>query len=141
MNYIKLCEWPTANKLTINISKSKYVIFLTRKMPLPQYPRIDIFDTNRAILCTFGTQTPLNISAYLQTNTLTGKLIQTQTLLTVSKIDGMIAKIRHYVPLSVTIKLSRSLILPYLTHGISGWGQASKSNLEKLLRLQKRVLR
>lgn len=61
--------------------------------------------------------------------------------LKISKIVGMIAKIRHYVPLSVTIKLYQSLILPHLTYGISGWGQASQSNLEKLLRLQKRVPR
>ena len=69
------------------------------------------------------------------------KCLNCKTHMDFSKIVGMIAKIRHYVPLSVTIKLYQSLILPHLTYGISGWGQASQSNLEKLLRLQKRVLR
>ena len=40
----------------------------------------------------------------------------------------------------VTTKLYQSLIYPFLTYGISSWGQAS-SNLQKLLLLQKRALR
>ena len=54
---------------------------------------------------------------------------------------GIIARLRHFVPLSVTTKLCQSLIYPYLTYGISSWCQASQSNLQKLLLLQKRALR
>ena len=61
--------------------------------------------------------------------------------LKISKAIGMMAKLRHFVPLSVLVKLYQSLISPYLIYGISSWGQASQSNLEKLLLLQKRVLR
>ena len=53
----------------------------------------------------------------------------------------MIAKLRHFVPFSILVKLYQSLISPYLMYGISTWGQASQSNLEKLLLLQKRALR
>jgi hypothetical protein len=35
---------------------------------------------------------------------------------------------------------SNSLIAPYLTYGIIGWGRACKTHLTKLLILQKRVL-
>ena len=34
-----------------------------------------------------------------------------------------------------------SLILPYLSYGLAAWGQAAKSHLQKILVLQKRVLR
>ena len=61
--------------------------------------------------------------------------------LKISKAIGMIAKLRHFVPLSVLVKLYHSLISPYLLYGISSCGQASQSNLEKLLLLQKRALR
>ena len=44
---IKLCGWLTDNNLTLNTTKSNYVMFLTRKMPLPYYLRIDLFDTNK----------------------------------------------------------------------------------------------
>ena len=49
--------------------------------------------------------------------------------LKISKTIGIIARLRHFVPLSVTTKLCQSLIYPYLTYGISSWGQASQSNL------------
>ena len=36
---------------------------------------------------------------------------------------------------------SHSLISPYISYGLTAWGQASKSHLEKLLILQKRAVR
>ena len=53
----------------------------------------------------------------------------------------MIAKLRHLVPLSIIVKLYQSPIFPYLVYGISSWGQASQSTLDKLLLLQKRAIR
>ena len=61
--------------------------------------------------------------------------------LKLSKTIGMIAKLRHFVSLSIIIRLYQFLILPYLTYGISTWGQASQSTLDKLLLLQKRAIR
>ena len=60
--------------------------------------------------------------------------------LKISKTTGMIAKLRHFVPLSIIVNLYQSLIFPYLIYGISSWGQASQSTLDKLL-LQKRAIR
>ena len=53
--------------------------------------------------------------------------------LKVSKTISMIAKLRHFVPLSIIVKLYQSLIFPYLIYGISSWGQASQSTLDKLM--------
>ena len=61
--------------------------------------------------------------------------------LKISKTIGMIAKLRHFVSLSIIVRLYQFLILPYLTYGISTWGQASQSTLDKLLLLQKRAIR
>ena len=59
----------------------------------------------------------------------------------ISKTIGMIAKLRHFVPSSVLINIYKSLILPYLTYGLVAWGNASKNYLNKIVVLQKRVLR
>ena len=48
---------------------------------------------------------------------------------------------RHFVPFSTLISIYHSLIKPYLRYGVIVWGQASKSQLNKLLVLQKRALR
>ena len=53
----------------------------------------------------------------------------------------MIAKLRHFAPSSVLTNIYKSLILPYLTYGLVAWGNASKNYLNKIVVLQKRVLR
>ena len=58
-----------------------------------------------------------------------------------SKSVGLIAKLRHFVPQETLITLYWALIHPYLNYGIAIWGQSSRSLFNKLLRLQKRVLR
>ena len=58
-----------------------------------------------------------------------------------SKTIGLFTKLRHSVPQHTLITLYWSLIHPYLNYVIIAWGQASKTLLNKLLLLQKLVLR
>ena len=58
-----------------------------------------------------------------------------------SKIVGILARIRHHVPLNILLQIYRSLIFPYKLYGIPVWGQAAQRDLEKILILQKRALR
>ena len=58
-----------------------------------------------------------------------------------SKIVGILARIRHHVPLHILLQIYRSLIFPYTLYGIPVWGQAAQRDLEKILILQKRALR
>ena len=60
--------------------------------------------------------------------------------LKVSRVTGLIATLRYFVPTHTLLTIYRSLIAPYLTYGLVAWGQASKSSLDKLLTLQKRAL-
>lgn len=59
----------------------------------------------------------------------------------ISRTIGLISKLRHFVPKHTLINIYRSLIAPYLSYGLIVWGQACKSYLDKLLKLQKQVLR
>ena len=61
--------------------------------------------------------------------------------LKISRLVGIIAKLRHYVPKYTLQKVYHGLMHPYLTYGISIWGQAHKTILNPLLVLQKRVIR
>ena len=54
---------------------------------------------------------------------------------------GIIAKIRHYVPRRVLLSVYNSLIVPYLTYGICGWGNCALTFQRKIVSLQKRALR
>ena len=59
----------------------------------------------------------------------------------VSKGIGMIARLRHFVPLATMLNIYRSLIEPYISYGLIAWGQAANIYVNKVLILQKRALR
>ena len=59
----------------------------------------------------------------------------------ISRTIGIIARLRHFIPLSTLLIIYRSLVAPCLTYGVIAWGQAAKSNLRKILILQTRALR
>ena len=59
----------------------------------------------------------------------------------ISKSIGVIAKIRHYVPRRVLLSVYNSLIVPYLTYGICGWGNCALTFQRKIVTLQKRAIR
>ena len=45
------------------------------------------------------------------------------------------------MPTSTLLEIYRPLIEPYISYGLTAWGQAANSSLNKMLILQKRVLR
>ena len=57
-------------------------------------------------------------------------------IIKISRTVGLIAKLRHSV-----FANAYPLIALYLTYGLTVWGQACKSYLDKILKLQKRALR
>ena len=60
--------------------------------------------------------------------------------LKISKIIGVIARLRHFVSLCSLLNIYRSLIFPYMSNGLAAWGQATKPHLQKVIVLPKRVL-
>ena len=54
----------------------------------------------------------------------------------ISRTVGLICKLRHFLPRHTLLTIHRSLVTPYLTYGLTAWGQAYKSYLEKLLKLR-----
>ena len=79
--------------------------------------------------------------SYRQRSLLVLHMEKFNVALKISKTIGVIARLRHFVPLCTLLNIYRSLIFPYLSYGLAAWGQAAKTHLQKLLVLQKRVLR
>ena len=59
----------------------------------------------------------------------------------ISKTIGLISKLRHSIPRHILLYICQTLIHPHLNYGLAVWGQASKTSLNKILTLQKKVLR
>ena len=60
---------------------------------------------------------------------------------TVSKSIGIICRLKHIVPPEVLKTLYSSLILPYFSYCNIVWGNTSRTNLDKLIVLQKKIVR
>ena len=59
----------------------------------------------------------------------------------ISRGVGIINKLKHFVPEGVLYSLYCTLILPYINYGIIAWGSSNKSNLNRILKLQKKSVR
>ena len=56
--------------------------------------------------------------------------------LKISKIIGVIARLRRFVSLCSLLNIYHSLIFPNMTNGLAAWGQATKTRLQKVIVLQ-----
>ena len=59
--------------------------------------------------------------------------MSTKVALKISRIIGVIARLRHFVPLCTLLSIYCSLIFPYMSYCLAAWGQAAKTHLQKLL--------
>ena len=133
-------NWLTSNKLSLNLKKSNFAIFRPYQKKLPFTPKLYIYhpSTNkhkqlecREFVKYLGVLIDYKLSWNNHIDTI---------LLKISRTVGLLSKLRHFVPFSTLISICHSLIAPYLRYGLIAWGQASKSQLNKLLVLQKRAL-
>ena len=132
----KFSKWCAANKLTLNVSKTKLMTFGTRNM---------VKKAKDTVVKIGGT--PLQIVPtykYLGVTldaTLTFDKQVKSTISMVAFKTNLLARIRKYVKESVAIKIYKSMILPYFDYGDVIYNSACKDGLDKLQRLQNRCLK
>ena len=134
-------EWLKANKLSLNIKKSNFVIFRPRQKNMPFIPRIRIFDSVTNTYANLEMKDYVKYLGLMIDSNLSWKYHIESICHKISKSIGIIAKIRHYVPRRVLLSVYNSLIVPYLTYGICGWGNCALTFQRKIVTLQKRALR
>lgn len=136
-----LYNWLTSNKLTLNIKKCNYIIFHPYQKKITDQPEIKIFDNEQNKNICLERKDYIKYLGVIIDKNLSWKYHIDNIVIKISKTVGLIAKLRHYVPFSILLKIYHSLILPYLSYGVVVWGFACKSYLNKILVLQKRALR
>jgi len=117
---VKLTDWFSANKLSINIKKSNYIIFRPRQKR--QTFDIKVTLSNRDIIQVKET---VFLGVILDEH-LTWIPHITNVARKVSKTVGVMYKASYY-----------SLLYPYLQYFVSVWGSTYPSNLNRIFMLQK----
>ena len=136
-----VCNWLNANKLTTNAKKSNFVVFRPRRKRIDHQTCIRIPDNNNNGFVLLECKDYVKSLGVLIDKNLTWKPHIDHIASKISKIVGILARIRHHVPFNILLQIYRSLVFPYTLYGIPVWGQAAQRDLEKILILQKRALR
>jgi hypothetical protein len=131
----KLAEWFRANKLSLNISKTNYILFGFKHGK--QNMCRDILIDGKSIEQVTHTKF---LGVYIDEN-LNWKYHTSQLSIKVSKNVGIINKIKHLLTKELLTSLYYTLIQPYLIYCNIIWGGASKLALYRLSCIQKRAVR
>ncbi len=131
----EVCNWFKANKLSVNASKTNYMILGTPHMTSVKQTDIVLDNTTLdRVQCT-------KFLGVLIDESLTWKNHIDCVSKTISRNIGIMNKLKHYVPDHILHTLYCTLVLPYLNYGILVWGNTCKTYLNKLVKLQKWAIR
>ena len=153
----EICNWFQANKLSVNASKTNYMVLGT------QYNTAKYTDVN--LTCSTDSQNDsfnnldkrtLDIKldgvslqkvkstkflGVIIDENLTWKYHIDAISKTISRNTGMLSKLKYYLPENILYSLYCTLILPYINYGVLIWGNTYETYLNKILRLQKWAIR
>ena len=128
-------KWLDANKLSLNIDKTNYIIFHSSSVNVPSGSDIKIGKKHikRVKFVKFlGLLLDEHLSRKYHLSELSKKIART---------CGMFFKIRNLLPLDVLFCLYNALFLPFLQYGLIVWGQTYASYIDPIFKLQKRAVR
>jgi len=146
----EVSNWFRANKLSVNATKTNYMILGTPHMTSRFGYTYNAGNNNSGLTETFNIildDTALErvdntkfLGVYID-ECLTWKCHINCIAKTISRNVGVMNKMKHYVPDRILHSLYCTLVLPYVNYGILSWGNAYKTNLDKLIKLQKWAIR
>jgi hypothetical protein len=132
-----LNEWFISNKLSLNISKTNFIIFCSKG---------NKYDLNNLTVSFNGkaiaqVQNTKFLGVYID-ETLKWDVHIRQVVSKISRNCGIIAKLKYKLPKRLLQTLYNSLILPYLNYCPMIWANFEKPNkLDKIFKIQKKVAR
>jgi len=131
-------DWLNANKLSLNIDKSKYIIFHAhQKSRFIDKSICKIFIDDQEIdnvetFCFLGVHLHQNLSWNTHLKLTSQKLARTL---------GIMKFMKKFVNSSTLLLLYNSLFLPHINYGILSWGTSKGYHFERISKLQKAAVR
>ena len=133
----KLHQWFLANKLTLNLSKTKYILFSRTKS---QKNKLKKFKVNINNYCIKQISEMKYLGVILDSKLNWHEHIQYVST-KLARAAGVMYKFRNKVPQNVLMLLYHSIVASYLRYGIATWGSAKPSAITKLQNLQNKIVR
>ena len=128
----KLYEWLCINRLSLNISKTNFIVFHAKNKP--KQP-VTILINNKAI----DETDHVKYLGILIDSKLTFKKHVEELRKKISRSIGVLYKLRPFVTTKILSNVYYAIVYPFLLYGITIWGNASKTYLTPLFILQKEI--
>ena len=138
----KIADWFKANKLTLNITKTKYILF-RKKQQIVDFDSLELAIDNKDIeRIGLGCKNEsfkfvgIHLDEHLTWNNHV-KSVKNK----VSSSLFALSKIRNLLPSNIKLTIYNSLFRSFVEYGISAWGLGKSKDMRKLSILQKRAVR
>jgi hypothetical protein len=131
----ELVEWLRANRLSLNVAKTEFIIFRPPRKSLNN--RITLKLDQKTIF----ESTKIKYLGLLLDSRLTWKFHINELSKKLSRAIGLLYKIRTYSSKTILRSLYFGIFHSHLTYGLPVWGYAAQHLLEKIQLLQKKALR
>jgi hypothetical protein len=131
----KVYDWLCVNKLSLNITKTKGMIFSFKQKTISELPKLNINNIEIGYVDDFkflGININRNLSWQNHINYIANKL---------SRTNGVLCRLKNTLPTKILQMLYSALFQPYLNYGITTWGFADKSTVNRIVKLQKKAIR
>ena len=127
-----VCDWLDANKISLNISKTKYMLFSISRNDtnLPIKLRESMVDRTRSIKF-LGVLLDETLNFTDHTNYIAGKM---------SKTIGIMNKVR-FLPDHILCTIYHTMVAPYIQYGIKAWYGCPNYNRTRIQVLQNKCIR
>jgi hypothetical protein len=126
----KINDWLKLNKLSLNYSKTKAMVFHTMQRTV-NYPDL-YFENHKIEFVESFNLLGIILDKHLKWNSHTESISKK-----LAKTCGIIGKLKHTIPKSALRHIYNSLVLSYINYGLFIWGHRGK----KIIKLQKKVVR
>ena len=128
----KINEWLEINKLSLNVTKTKFMVFHTQhkhRAIKPPVPKINNTNIEKVEQFKFlGLTLDSNLNWKKHSDNITNKC---------SQIIGILNRLKQILPQNIKIMLYNALLLPHINYCLVTWGyQCKRINI-----LQKRAIR
>jgi len=129
----KVKTWFEANKLSLNIKKTHYMVFSTRPLISNKQLSINGVELERVTSTSFlGVKIDERLSWKCHIEYVNKKL---------NKCLGILRKVKRVLSTTCLIKLYNAFILPHINYCNIVWGSASLTTMNKLVITQKRAIK
>ena len=126
----KIDEWLKINKLSLNIKKTKFMIFA---MPTKKY-QVPLIQLNDVVIERVSNFNFLGVTLDEQLN---WKKHIDKMSIKCSKTVGILNKLKLILPINIKILLYNTLLIPHINYCLMAWG----FNCNRLYTLQKKAIR